>query len=329
VKAALERWLLARWYEGRAPGLLLRGMATIHGALGALRASLYTRGILSTHSLPVPVIVVGNFTAGGTGKTPLVMALVQHLVEKGWKPGVVSRGHGRAGNSPLRVQIDTPASACGDEPLLIARRSGVPVQVDADRVRAAKMLVAEGCSLIIADDGLQHLRLARDIEIEVRDGGRGLGNGLLLPAGPLRERPRSVDFRVVNGGSAPTSGELMQLSVGDARSLAGDVRRGLASFSGQPAHAVAGIGNPARFFDVLRQAGIEVIEHAFPDHHGFCREDFAAFEGPVLMTEKDAVKCAGFGLANAWFVPVTASLPADFYARLDARLAALPGHAPP
>lgn len=324
MKAALERWLLARWYGARAPGFPLRILAALYGALVALRAVAYARGWLSAVKLPVPVIVIGNFTAGGTGKTPLVIALATHFAGQGFKPGIVSRGHGRSRRGSVRVTVDTPASECGDEPLLVARRTGLPVQVDTDRVRAGMALVDAGCNLILADDGLQHRRLARDIEIEVRDGERGLGNGQLLPAGPLRERPRPLDFRVINGGNADTDGELMQLVLSEARQLDGSASRALAEFRGRPVHAVAGIGHPARFFNALREQGLDVVEHAFSDHHPFHREDFRALDGPVLMTEKDAVKCLGLGLRDAWYVPVEARLSPDFHARLDARIAALP-----
>ncbi len=324
MKAALERWLLARWYGARTPGFVLRGLAAFNGAVVALRSAAYARGWLASEKLPVPVIVIGNFTAGGTGKTPLVIALAAHFVGKGFKPGVVSRGHGRRSRGPVRVTADMPASECGDEPLLVARRTGVPVQVDSDRVRAAKALIDAGCNLIIADDGLQHRRLARDIEIEVRDGERGLGNGLLLPAGPLRERPRPLDFRVINGGTDHSDGDRMQLVLSDARLLDGSESRALEEFRGQPVHVVAGIGHPARFFNALRVQGLDVIEHAFPDHHPFQVEDFRVLEGPVLMTEKDAVKCFSLGLRETWYVPVEALLSPSFYDRLDARIAALP-----
>ncbi|WP_414638565.1 tetraacyldisaccharide 4'-kinase [Arenimonas sp.] len=323
MKAALAHWLLRRWYGGVAPGPGLRALAAVYGGLVALRRWLYRRGWKPTHRLPVPVIVVGNLVAGGSGKTPLTIALARGLAERGWRPGVVSRGYGRDSGTPVRVAPGMAASECGDEPLLIARQTGLPVWVDADRVAGARRLVAEGCNLVIADDGLQHLRLGRDIEIEVVDGERRHGNGRLLPAGPLREPAgRRVDHRVVNGGEA-TAGEWpMRLVLAEAVPLGGGASRPLADFAGQTVHAIAGIGHPARFFEALRAAGLAPIEHPFPDHHAFTASELdLAPPGPRLMTEKDAVKCAAFDLPDAWAVPVRAALPDALFTALQQRLA--------
>jgi tetraacyldisaccharide 4'-kinase len=222
--------------------------------------------------------------------------------------------------------VETPVSECGDEPKLIRERTGLPVFVDRDRVAAARAAIAAGCDLVIAADGLQHRRLARDLEIEVIDGERGYGNGLLLPAGPLREAPRPTDFRVVNVGE-PSGSVLrehdvpMRLRLREAVSLSDDAtRRSLAAFASAPVHAVAGIGNPERFFAALRGAGLELHEHPFADHHDFERADFRDLRGTVLMTEKDAVKCRSLGLRDAWSVPAEAELPAAFFDALAARL---------
>ena len=315
MKAELERWLARRWYGDVPPGLGLRALA------GAFRVARGLRGAEVPQQLPVPVLVAGNFTAGGTGKTPLVIALAKELSARGWRPGVVSRGHGRHGEQPVRVGDETPVAEAGDEPKLIRERTGLPVFVDRDRVAAARAAIAAGCNLVIADDGLQHRRLARDLEIEVVDGERGYGNGLLLPAGPLREAPRPTDFRVVNGESLRDGDWPMHLRLREAVSLADDAtRRSLASFAGAPVHAVAGIGNPQRFFAALRAVGLQLHEHAFPDHHDFERADFRGLEGTVLMTEKDAVKCRSLGLRDAWSVPAEAELPAAFFDALVARL---------
>ena len=323
MKARLERWLLRRWYGGVAPGRGLRLAASLFAGIVALRGWLYRRGLLRTHRLRVPVLVVGNLVAGGTGKTPLTIALARGLVAQGWRPGIVSRGYGRQSQEPVRAGAGVPPEICGDEPLLIARQTGLPVFVDSDRVAAARQLVAHGCNLVIADDGLQHRRLGRDIEIEVLDGERRHGNGRLIPAGPLREPAgRRVDLRVVNGGTPIGDEWPMRLVLGDAEPLDGGTARPLASFIGMPVHAVAGIGNPGRFFQALRDLGLAPIEHPFPDHHAFTQEDLRfSPPHPLLMTEKDAVKCLDLALPAAYAVPVRAELPAGFFAQLHDRLA--------
>ena len=314
MTAAVERWLQQRWYGDIAPGLGLRALA------GLYRGVLAVRPPEPGQRVGVPVVVVGNFTAGGTGKTPLVIALAKFLVTRGWRPGIVSRGYGRQSTQPLRVDDATPASLVGDEPRLMFEKTALPVLVDRDRVAAARAAIAAGCNLVLADDGLQHRRLGRDIEIEVIDGERRYGNGLLLPAGPLREAPRRCDFRVLNQGSAGADEWPMQLRLGDALALDRSASRPLPQFVGTPVQAVAGIGNPARFFAALRAAGLETIEHPFADHHDFRAEDFAGLRGAILMTEKDAVKCRGLGLADAWAVPVQAQLPEAFFAAFAHRL---------
>jgi tetraacyldisaccharide 4'-kinase len=323
VKAALERWLLRRWYGGVAPGPGLRLLSRVYAGLLRVDGALYRRGLRHVHHLRVPVIVVGNLVAGGSGKTPLTIALARSLATQGWKPGIVSRGHGRRSLDPVRVQLHLSADVCGDEPLLIARQTGLPVFVDSDRVAAARRLVAEGCNLIIADDGLQHRRLGRDLEIEVVDGERRHGNGRLIPAGPLREpASRRVDLRVVNGGTAGEGEWPMQLVLADAQPLEGGPALALRDLAAGPVHAVAGIGNPGRFFAALRAQGLQLHEHAFPDHHDYLAEDLRLDPPlPILMTEKDAVKCVEFGLPRAYAVPVRADLPAGFFAAVRERLA--------
>ncbi len=315
MRRPLELWLTDRWYGGVEPGLGLRSLAGIYRVLRGLRP-----GPPEQH-LPVPVIVVGNFTAGGTGKTPLVIALARHFSALGMRPGIISRGHGRVGDEALRVDEDTMVAASGDEPRLMFEEAGVPVFVDRNRVAAARAALAEGCTLVIADDGLQHQALGRDVEIEVVDGARRYGNGLLLPAGPLRERPRPCDFRVVNGGIAATGEWAMRLQLGDAVSLQDrSLRRPLSSFLATSVQGVAGIGNPARFFGALRGVGLDVVGHAFADHHRFRAEDFAGIPGPILMTGKDAVKCRGLGLRDAWVVGAQAELAPEFLAAVDRKL---------
>jgi tetraacyldisaccharide 4'-kinase len=322
VRAWLEAWLQRRWYGGVRPGWFLRALEAVYRRALAHRRA---REPAPVH-LPVPVVVVGNFTAGGTGKTPLCIALAAHLQRSGFRPGIASRGYGRSARGPVRVDADTPPEACGDEPRLMFERTGLPVQVDADRVAAARALVAAGCDLVLADDGLQHRALARDLEIEVVDARRRYGNGRLLPAGPLREPPRPTSFRVATGATAAHGNEWpMGALLGDALALDGSGRRALARFAGARVGAVAGIGDPQRFFASLAAAGLDVEARAFADHHRYVAGDFAGLPTPVLMTEKDAVKCRGLGLADAWAVPMHADLPIEFFHALDAKLEAL-GH---
>jgi tetraacyldisaccharide 4''-kinase len=334
------------WFDGGPVPLPARLLAPVYAGAIALRQRLFRWGLLRKESVPVPVIVVGNLAAGGAGKTPLTLALVERLRQAGWRPGVASRGYGRADTAPRWVLPETPVEQGGDEPVLIARRAAVPVRVDRNRVAAARALVEAGCDVVVCDDGLQHYRLERDVEIEVIDGARRYGNGRMLPAGPLREpaeRGRRCDFRVVNLGhggapvTAPGTGRAqaratpvgetgfgewpMYLRTRNVLPLAGGRPRPLAAFSGLRVHAVAGIGNPERFFDTLRAAGIGVVPHAFADHHAYQPSDLEfGSDLPVLMTEKDAVKCAAFADDRCHAVPVDAELPAAFWVALLDRL---------
>lgn len=311
----LESRLNAVWYGSDRPPWLLSCLSAVYGHVVRWQKPV------NSARLPVPVLVIGNFTVGGTGKTPLLIALVEHLKQNGHRPGVVSRGYGRHGRAALSVQEDSPARQAGDEPLLIRRRTGVPVRVDRDRLAAARHLIGEGCDVIVSDDGLQHHNLPRTLEIEVFDAVRGYGNGRLLPAGPLRELPRPVDIRVGNGLATDSAGDFaMQLTLADAVRLHDGMRRPLSDFGTQPVHALAGIGNPPRFFRALRVAGIEVIEHPFPDHHRFTAADLPA--GDVLMTEKDAVKCSISDRTDLWAVPVDARLSTRFFETLGQALRA-------
>jgi tetraacyldisaccharide 4'-kinase len=269
--------------------------------------------------------VVGNLTAGGTGKTPLTLALIDALRARGYQPGVVSRGYGGSLREPTLLDNAPNPAEVGDEPCLI-RASGVSVAIGRDRPAAAQLLLDAGCNVLIADDGLQHYRLARDIEICVIDGERRFGNARLLPAGPLREplkRLNEVDFRVCNGGGAQTGEIPMRLYGGMVRALCSGQEQSITGFSGTRVHAVAAIGNPQRFFASLAARGIDVIAHAFADHHAFVPRDLAFEDSlPVLMTEKDAMKCRAFAQPDWWSVPVKAELPAAFYDALFARLGA-------
>lgn len=323
----LQHWLEARWYGDREPGWLLRALSALYAGLTALRRLAYARGWLRSTRLPVPVLVVGNLSVGGAGKTPLVIALCAALRERGWRPGVISRGYGRDDRAPRRVAADSRVAEVGDEPLLIFRRSGCPVAVAARRSEAGRLLLEGGdVDLLIADDGLQHYALARDLEVLVIDGQRRFGNGRLLPAGPLREglwRAEHCAARVVNAGTAGEAELPMQLELGAAVALIDGRQVALRALAGQPLHAVAGIGHPQRFFDALGRAGLSVEPHAFPDHHRFVAGDFAFDDGrPLLMTEKDAPKCQAFARGNWYQVGVDAQLPDGLFDTLHHKLLA-------
>jgi tetraacyldisaccharide 4'-kinase len=307
---SVQSWLNDIWYERAAPPWWLLPLSLIYGAVVGSRRHFYAMRKPTRVSLPV--VVVGNLSVGGTGKTPLVCWLVARLADLGFKPGVVTRGYGgSSGSIRLAAPSDAPG-VVGDESVLLARRSGVPVAIGRDRPAASQLLVNAGCDVIVSDDGLQHYALARDCEIVVIDGDRLFGNGWLLPAGPLREnrsRLAAADAVVVNGGRALLGGALsMRLEAKRALSLIGGAVKRLDEFAGHSVHAVAGIGNPQRFFNMLRARGIEVTGHPLPDHARLQASDISFADGrPVLMTEKDAVKCELIAGPQHWYVPVTAS----------------------
>lgn len=320
---ALADTLEAAWYGKRGAPWWTVPLSWLYAGVAGLRRRLYGVGWLSSVRLPVPVLVVGNISVGGTGKTPLTIALAEALRQRGFRPGVVSRGYGGTERGPILLGERPDPVRFGDEPCLI-RTAGTPVAIGRDRPAAARLLIEAGCDVVIADDGLQHYRLRRDVEICVIDGERGFGNGRLLPAGPLREplaRLADVSFRVRNGGQAAEGEVPMRLAGGEAMRWPEGGVRSLAWFRGQTVHAVAGIGHPARFFDSLRAHGIEVLPHPFPDHHAYVAADLDFGDRlPVLMTEKDAVKCTAFALPDAWVVPVRAELPGLFFDAVAARL---------
>ena len=308
------------WYEGEPVPWWLRALVPVYKVGNRLDKWWKLRQRPDDLG-SVFIIVVGNITVGGSGKTPLVIRLCNLLRQEGFEPGVISRGYGRKERD---LRLASPASdpgVVGDEPLLIAQRAGVPVIVSPDRCEAARTLLKKQINVIISDDGLQHYRLPRNLEICVIDGTRGFGNGLQIPAGPLREPVEGLaafDDIIVNGETDVLPDGMpmtpMVLVAGLLRSMDSGQSWRLAQFAGCKANAVAGIGNPGRFFDLLRHARIKVIEHVFPDHHVFSANDFANMDDslPILMTEKDAVKCKSLGLKNAWCLSVDAVLPSEW-----------------
>jgi tetraacyldisaccharide 4'-kinase len=310
------------WEQGAWLGSLLWPLSVVFTAIAKTRRWLYQNGWLKPHRLPVPVVIVGNITVGGTGKTPLVVYVVGLLKQAGFKPGVVSRGYGgKAAHWPQTVTANSTPIEVGDEAILLAKHCACPITVGPKRVEAAQGLLARyGCDVIVSDDGLQHYKLARDVEIAVVDGARRFGNGFCLPGGPLREplsRLQTVDMVVVNGDTAGTDEFAMQLTAAHAINLKTNELRPLANFANQPCHAIAGIGNPGRFFAMLAKMGIPCTPHAFPDHHPYQANEICFDDTkPVLMTEKDAVKCQSFADSRHWFVPVKAELAASFAGRL-------------
>jgi tetraacyldisaccharide 4'-kinase len=311
-------WLEPHWQRITAVSAALYPFSLFFRSVAALRRAAYAASVLRSQRLRVPVIVVGNITVGGTGKTPLVLWLAALLSRHGMRPGIVSRGYGGNAKSPRSVAPSSNPRDVADEPLLLAQRSGCPVFVGVDRCAAGQALLQAHpeCDVIVSDDGLQHYALARDIEIAVIDGARGLGNGLMLPAGPLREPPsrlRSVDAVVTHSRAPAIEGPgpaalHMTLEGSEFHNLlnASSIVRP-AHFQGRRVHAIAGIGNPARFFEHLRALGLQFEAHAFPDHHRYTAADLAfRDESDVVMTEKDAVKCAAFAARKHWALRVDA-----------------------
>jgi len=332
VKDFLERC----WYGRCRYRFLLLPLSLIFFLLVALRRMAYRAGLFSVQRLPVPVIVVGNLGVGGSGKTPLTLCIVQWLAELGYHPGIISRGYGGRARAPMPVKADSDPALVGDEPVLLARRAACPLWIGRKRAEAGRRLLAfhPEVDVLVADDGLQHYALHRDMEIVVVDGLRGFGNGRLLPAGPLREplgRLATVDAAVVNGGNPddfillPPS-FAMRLSGATFRNLCEPSRTATAADLagvGRQLHALAGIGHPQRFFDHLERLGLSVVPHAFPDHHAYAAEDLPT--GTLLMTEKDAVKCAAFAPPDAWFLAVDAELEAGLKPLIDHTLKARHG----
>jgi tetraacyldisaccharide 4'-kinase len=320
-------WLQKQWKGYSIWHLFLLPLSIIFLLLSSGKKQLFRFGVLKSHKLSVPVIVVGNISVGGTGKTPLVIWLANQLKQKGFKPGIVSRGYGGSANDVTEVFAHSMPNEVGDEPLLIAKHLDCPVFVGLNRVDAC-MALLEGhpdVNVIISDDGLQHYRLQRDIEIAVVDSQRGFGNALLLPAGPLREaksRLNKLDAIVITNANQQSSIKTEFLAPVFEMGFAGDVFISLFDgiskykagfFNGKSLVAVAGIGNPKRFFEDLTKMGLVFEQKSFPDHHAYTPQDLSPLAGKtILMTEKDAVKCEQFVKGNAqydiWMLPVSANI---------------------
>jgi tetraacyldisaccharide 4'-kinase len=309
--------LESHWYRSSYSWLtlLLLPLSWLFRLIVALRYFFYRFKIKKTFLFNVPVIVVGNITVGGTGKTPFVIWLAHFLQKEGFSPGIVSRGMGGEQlNVPYWVDAVSDPAVVGDEALLLVRRTHCPMVVGVDRVAAVKELLQKtNCNIVISDDGLQHYRLGRTIEIAIIDGERRFGNGCLLPSGPLREplkRLKRVDVVVVNGAKLAKNEEYMHLEGSKLISLVKNQQiQSVAEFKNKTVHAVAGIGNPNRFFNALRNENIQLIEHLFPDHYLYQASDIHFSDDlPVIMTEKDAVKCIGFADERHWYLPVQAEM---------------------
>jgi tetraacyldisaccharide 4'-kinase len=313
------------WYRSKPSWVsnLLLPLSWIFACVVHLRRFAYSSGLARQRRLARPVVVVGNITVGGTGKTPLTIWLANRLAARGHRVGIVLRGYGAKPVSlPLVVDPNTPWESAGDEACVIAQATRAIVVVDPDRVRAAEKAIALGAQMVISDDGLQHLRLGRDFEIAVLDANRELGNARMLPAGPLREPEKRLNtvnvcvFMHRDAGSTKTNiisvrsrSLRARAHLGEVRSLLGSASRPLSQFAGRRVHAVAGIGNPSAFFGMLRAAGVQVVEHSFPDHAVLARSDLDfGDDAPVLMTLKDAVKCRAFADERMWAVHMDISM---------------------
>ncbi len=325
----LSRWLQQAWYEGHPLLNVLTPLEGLYRKVVARQRQQFLSGEKAVYRAPVPVLVVGYITVGGTGKTPTFLWLIERCRQLGLRVGVVSRGYGAKPPSyPWRVTADGNAAECGDEPLMLVQRSGVPLMIDPNRPRAAQALLdQEPLDILLSDDGLQHHALGRDLELVVIDHARGLGNGRCLPAGPLREpleRLHDVDACLLNGAlQDDASGYAMQLRPTMLVNVRSGQRVALSHFaSGQTLHAVAGIGNPERFFTTLEGLHWRPIRHAFADHAIYTAASLPADELPLVMTEKDAVKCRAFARDNWWYLAVDAELSAAFTAWLDEQLLA-------
>ena len=321
----LLRQIERGWYRPALINHLLLPLSWLYCALAALHRWSWSGFPRRPQRAGAPVVVVGNLTAGGTGKTPLVVALARQLGQRGYRPGIISRGYGGSvGDTPHRVRDADGPDKVGDEAVLLCRRSGAPVVVGADRVAASRQLVeSQGCDVIVSDDGLQHYRLHRDVAVVVIDGSRGFGSGWCLPAGPLREPLSALDradIRISNGPGVAAD-FVMTMAGAELRAVNNPgVVSSLSTLLAQPVHAVAGTGNPERFFQQLESAGLRILRHPFPDHHAYVSADFdfADDDSVIVMTEKDAVKCENLAIAGSvFYLSVEAELDPAFFDRVE------------
>lgn len=338
----IARWIEQCWYRHSPTVFLLLPLSLVYFCLTWFRRKLYAWNVLKKQNLGVPVIVVGNITVGGSGKTPLVIWLAEFLDGLGYRPGVIARGYkGEAAHWPQRVNQNSDVEEMGDEAVLLARNCECPVAAGPDRVAAARLLIERGgCDIIVSDDGLQHYRLARDIEIAVINDRRRFGNGFLLPAGPLRERLsrlREVDFQIVQVSAKK---EIAAQSIESGAQMGGykmhyqihalinihdkKLEKPLSEFNGKTVYAVAGIGDTQGFFSALEGEGIDVKPVSFPDHHIYKQNDLEMAEPfPIIMTQKDAVKCERLKIQNAWYLFAKIIPDPQFIEALTARLQGL------
>jgi tetraacyldisaccharide 4'-kinase len=327
---SLQQWVQNNWQQKNSIFAILKPLSWLFGGVVKLRQTAYKRGWVESLGVDLPVIVVGNISVGGTGKTPVVMWLAQQLKAQGYRPGIISRGFGGSGQIQTVLPTST-AKTVGDEPLMIAQRTGYPMMVGQNRAAVANAMrrFYPMCNVLICDDGLQHYQLKRDVELAVVDATRGLGNGDLLPAGPLREpasRLQTVDAVIINGqfnletnmdstrlplGATPSFG--MQMVGEDFVNLTDTQLTVKAEFfAGKNIKAIAGIGNPSRFFAQLTQLGLQFGPIIFDDHHAYTAQELEKLNADVIvMTEKDAVKCQVFARENMWMLPVEAEISSD------------------
>jgi len=329
MKSLAQFWYRSDFLASLLAGFLLP-VSWLYCVVTAARRKIYQLDLKKSYASSAPVIVIGNIVAGGSGKTPLLISICEFIKDNGFRPGVVSRGYGGKVTGVKQLCADDSAELVGDEPLMIYQRTGVPVVVGADRVAAVRYLLENNqCDAVLSDDGLQHYRMQRDIEIAVIDSNRGFGNGLCLPAGPLRERvTRLADVDMVVYNDAANSAGVKNtedcsyvLSVVDVCHLNREECLPLSSFAGKTVHAVAAIGDPSRFFTQLSDSGIDIAGHAFSDHHTYVQADFSGWDnGIILMTEKDAVKCRHLSLPDAWVVRVMADMSAPLVSQLNTKI---------